>query len=59
MLCALRLLDWRDFVSQVFSDQIQKSGTEFDDLLVRKTFALQLAVETLGDRFVAVYVEFF
>ena len=59
MCCALQSLDWGDFVSQVFGHQVEKSGAEFNDLLMREAFTFQLAVEALGHRFVAVYVEFF
>jgi hypothetical protein len=59
MCCARQILDWSDFVSQIFSYQVEKSGTEFNDLLMRESLTFQLAVEALGHRFVAVYVEFF
>ena len=47
------------FVSKIFRDQVEQGCAELDDLLVRKAFTLQLAVEAFRDRLVSVEVQFF
>ncbi len=44
-------------VTKVFGHQVEQRGAELDDLLVGKPFVLQLSVEALGHRLVAVQVQ--
>ena len=48
-----------DFLSEVLCHQVKQGRAQLDDLLVGEALALELSIETLGDRLVAVQVQLF